>query len=570
MWSKTIVLAFVVLPVACSKNQAVKPDTHLPGIESGNSSAPLTTQKFPPDQKSEVPANTKILVSFNVDIDPATLLPTNFFLMQAGNETAVSGTVRYDAGTRTAEFVSESRLTAGVAYTAQLSAAIKDVKGNSLAQAEQWSFTTRPQGWTWVAGASEADVVGTYGSVGVADGANFPGARDRANSWIDSKGKIFVANGYAGSLAGPGDSYNDLWQWDGTNWTWLKGNIFPNQMGDYGTIGVAASSNVISARHYAADAQSGDNHFVFGGYSYDNAGGTNYGNDLWKWDGTNWTWISGSNTVSQPSVHGTLGAPDPLNHPGARAMASAVADKNGNVWIFGGSACDEACAIKSANVLWKWDGTNWTWLSGGKVGNESGVYGMKGTADLANVPGARQSASTWLDAAGNLWLFGGYGYDSAGVVGNLNDLWKWDGSQWTWVAGGNSKSEVANYGIRGKAADTNTPGPRSSDGKNVAIDSRGHVWIYGGYEIDGQNGHVPLNDLWEWDGASWTWISGSETPLADGSYGTKGIFAGTNVPSARNASVMIDADDSIWIFGGRGKDAAGTIGNLSDLWKFNP
>ncbi|RYZ53861.1 MAG: hypothetical protein EOP07_17045, partial [Proteobacteria bacterium] len=446
MWSKTIALVVFVLVASCSKNKAVKPGEHTPIVESGNSSPPAATLKVPEDAKTEVPVNTKIKVSFNVDIDPATVIPANFSLMQPGSETPLSGSVTYDAASKTAEFVSDRRLEGGVVYTALLNTAVKDLQGNALAQPLQWSFTTRGQGWTWMAGASDADIVGSYGTVGVPEGTNFPGARDRANTWMDSSGKIFVANGYAGSIAGPGDSYNDLWQWDGTNWTWLKGNVFPNQMGDYGTIGLSAESNVISARHYAADARAGDKQFIFGGYTYDNAGGTNYSNDLWAWDGKNWACVSGSNSVSQPSVSGTKGVPDPLNHPGARAMASATADKEGNLWIFGGTGCDDTCTIKASNDLWKWDGTNWTWIAGGKLGNESGVYGTKGSPDPLNVPGARQSASSWMDKDGNLWVFGGYGYDAAGLQGNLNDLWKWDGTNWTWMSGGNSKSEVANYG----------------------------------------------------------------------------------------------------------------------------
>jgi len=30
---------------------------------------------------------------------------------------------------------------------------------------------------------------------------------------------------------------------------------------------------------------------------------------------------------------------------------------------------------------------------------------------------------TWIDASGNLWVFGGYGRDAAGTVNLLNDLW---------------------------------------------------------------------------------------------------------------------------------------------------
>jgi hypothetical protein len=33
--------------------------------------------------------------------------------------------------------------------------------------------------------------------------------------------------------------------------------------------------------------------------------------------------------------------------------------------------------------------------------------------------------SVWTDSSGNPWLFGGYGYDSHGNLGYLNDLWKY-------------------------------------------------------------------------------------------------------------------------------------------------
>jgi len=33
--------------------------------------------------------------------------------------------------------------------------------------------------------------------------------------------------------------------------------------------------------------------------------------------------------------------------------------------------------------------------------NASGVYGTQGTASASNVPGARYSASSWIDSSGN-------------------------------------------------------------------------------------------------------------------------------------------------------------------------
>jgi hypothetical protein len=69
---------------------------------------------------------------------------------------------------------------------------------------------------------------------------------------------------------------------------------------------------------------------------------------------------------------------------------------------------------------------DWTWVSGAKVVNQAGVY--TGTV----VPGARGGSDTWVDSSGNLWLFGGGGYDSAGKAGDLNDLWEFTPSNSQW------------------------------------------------------------------------------------------------------------------------------------------
>jgi N-acetylneuraminic acid mutarotase len=65
-------------------------------------------------------------------------------------------------------------------------------------------------------------------------------------------------------------------------------------------------------------------------------------------------------------------------------------------------------------------------MGGSNVAFKSGTYGTQGTAAPGNLPGERYGAVTWTDAAANLWLFGGYGSDSAGTVNELNDLWKYE------------------------------------------------------------------------------------------------------------------------------------------------
>jgi hypothetical protein len=59
------------------------------------------------------------------------------------------------------------------------------------------------------------------------------------------------------------------------------------------------------------------------------------------------------------------------------------------------------------NDLWKFDGTQWAWVSGANVATLYGTYGTKGIASPFNVPGARDTAVSWIDSSNNLWLFGG-------------------------------------------------------------------------------------------------------------------------------------------------------------------
>jgi hypothetical protein len=142
-------------------------------------------------------------------------------------------------------------------------------------------------------------------------------------------------------------------------------------------------------------------------------------------DGTNWTWVSGSNAIDQRGVFGTIGVPSGTNIPGARYSTTGWIDGANNIWIFGGFGYDTS-SVRCLNDLWKFDGTNWTWISGNSTGDQKGIYGTKGVASTSNIPGGRYEHTGWKDSSGNMLIFGGYGYDSAGGTKyNLNDLWKY-------------------------------------------------------------------------------------------------------------------------------------------------
>jgi len=102
-------------------------------------------------------------------------------------------------------------------------------------------------------------------------------------------------------------------------------------------------------------------------------------------------------------------------------------DTSGNFWLFGGIGGDSTgCCAGTLNDLWEFGAGQWTWVSGSNLASQSGAWGVLGTPAPTNVPSARDSAQTWIDPYGNLWLFGGNGTDSTGATGQLNDLWVYE------------------------------------------------------------------------------------------------------------------------------------------------
>ena len=97
-------------------------------------------------------------------------------------------------------------------------------------------------------------------------------------------------------------------------------------------------------------------------------------------------------------------------------------DSSGRFWLFGGNGIDSGGGRGLLNDLWKYNNGEWTWMSGANLINQNGVYGAQAMPASGNVPGARLAIVGWVDANGNLWLFGGYGV-AAGTEDRLNDLW---------------------------------------------------------------------------------------------------------------------------------------------------
>jgi hypothetical protein len=488
--------------------------------------------------------------------------------------------------------------------------------------------------WTWLGGSNtvgpNGGQPGVYGTLGTAAPANIPGGREQGLTWIDASGNAWLFGGYGEDSTGVGYGglLNDLWEFNPTlgtagEWAWMGGNnVAPpspsfgaaGAPGIYGTQGTPSPNNVPGGREEVSSWKDAKGRlWLFGGDGIDANSNNGLMNDLWMYDPTltatgEWTWMGGDPTVPPSSLfgvggvtgnYGTLGVTSPANLPGGRYGGISWVDSLGNFWLFSGYATDSNGAQGPLNDLWKYspsatgDTGQWTWMGGSNVvgsgSGPAGTYGTLGTPDPSNIPGGRDAGASWTDASGNVWLFGGYGVDTNGTQGYLNDLWKYTpgasgaAGTWTWMGGSSTlpptgQGQPGVYGALGTPSSTTIPGGRFS--ATTWVDASGNLWLYGGQGIDSVSAEGNLDDLWKYtpsatgDTGQWTWMGGDTTVGRTG--GQSGIYGILGVPAPNNpggrlgAPGWTDASGALWLFGGYGYDSTGAQGNLNDLWKYQP
>ncbi len=363
-------------------------------------------------------------------------------------------------------------------------------------------------------------------------------------------------------------------------WTWMNGgngtNTISSMSAVYGTLGITTATNFPGTKSSGGAWQDASGNFwVFGG-SGSFLTSLGLSNDLWKYNPTTnlWTWMLGSNLADQAGTYGTQGVSANANMPGARSSCCSWVDLSGNFWLFGGGGLG-ASTSGLLNDLWKFNpGTNqWTWIKGSSGVDQAGLYGTQGIPTATTCPGGRSCTTNWVDAAGDLWLFGGDGYGSNGNASYLNDVWKFNisSSQWTWMGGSNTTFQAGSYGTQGTPSNTNIPGARN--GCSVSKDASGMIWLFGGYGLSSvlANSMGYLNDLWKFNPSTnqWTWVRGSNGLNQLATYGSLGVSSVSNSPGARaGGKIFPEINGNLYMFGGSGYATTGSVGLMNDLWRY--
>ena len=164
---------------------------------------------------------------------------------------------------------------------------------------------------------------------------------------------------------------NETWEWTGTTWTQRTTAVAPSPRSHTKLAYDSARARVV----------------LFGGYNF----GTPLG-DTWEFDGFNWQQRS------------------PATNPPPNWSAGLVFDSNRNVTVMFGGRTD----TQFFDDTWEWDGTDWS------------------LQVPANRPQARADFGMAFDSTRNVAVI------HRGTQGATNttfhdDLWEWDGTDWTQV-----------------------------------------------------------------------------------------------------------------------------------------
>lgn len=157
--------------------------------------------------------------------------------------------------------------------------------------------------------------------------------------------------------------------------------------------------------------------WIFGGQR-SGASGSEQLNDFWEFNAATHAWTK----VTVAYASDAAGNPE---LPAPRSSAATWVDVHGNLWLFGGLGAGDSAEPALLNDLWEFIPATGEWLRA-----------APSVLPAATAPQPRMSAASWVDAMGNLWLFGGTTSTPAGEPLALADLWRYNPEAQSWAVGG--------------------------------------------------------------------------------------------------------------------------------------
>ncbi len=297
--------------------------------------------------------------------------------------------------------------------------------------------------WSVLAGAMDTGVQGGGESV------------NALRVFDDGSGEVLYVGGSFASV--DGFTANGIARWDGSAWSII---LTPTGIG----IGLVNAMTVF-------DDGSGDGLFVGGGFFQ--AGGIN-ARSIAKWDGTEWSVLAGP-------AHVGMGAP---------VSALAVFDDGGGDALYASGFFLVAGGVPSNRVA-KWDGDNWSALSG-----------PGGTGVSVNDPWSDVRGLAVFDDGGGPALFVGGEFQAAGGVRAFN-VARWSGSEWSSLGSPTATTSAV------LALET------WDDGNGAAL--------YAGGSFDFA-GNVEVSSIARWDGYGWSPLAGPSGPGVPGQVRALAVF----------------------------------------------
>lgn len=273
--------------------------------------APTIVSTDPLNNAIDVALNKAIAVTFDETMNSATFTATSFTLVQGTN--IISGSIEY--ANKTARFIPDTILDAGLTYTATVTTDVTDLAGNALEVSKTWTFITGTASGLSVVnlGASGNYVILAKSAVNNAPTSAITGhigLSPAATSFITGFG-LTDATGYATSPQVTGNVYAaDMASPTNTNLT-------------------TAVENMITAYNDAAGRPTPD----FSELGTGNIGGMTLEAGLYKW----------TNTVTMPSDVTISGSADDVwifQISGDMTMSSSV-----NITLTGGA--------QAKNIFWQ-------------------------------------------------------------------------------------------------------------------------------------------------------------------------------------------------------------------------